>query len=669
MKKIIFMIIFCPILFSTAFAQPNIGLPAIKNYKSADYNAATEIWDLIQDNRGILYHANNDGLLTFDGNYWKLYAMPNRTPVKSLAIDDDGRIYVGGQDELGYFFPDKRGVLKFHSLKHLLPLKARQFADIWNIVISKNGIFFRTVEAIFQLKNNRIRVFDTVGGWRTLSVAGTEVFAVDRGSGLLIIRDEKWQPFSRVQTKTLQVNGILDYKEDTLLVSTAKNGLYSLTRSGIVKKNTGADDLFHHDLINCSKKIANDRYAIGTSANGLFILDQEGKLIQRFSTAEGLQNSNVLGILSDHNQNIWLGLENGISFINYNTAIKHIHPVNKIQSVSNAVRIFEGKLYIGTSNGLYSTALDFSKKDLSTSKGLFSQVENTRGEVFSLTETDHRLLLAHEDGAHVIKGNTAFPVMTKQGVWGFKPFPPGDDIIAGTYTGLEILRDNQGKLQEAGKIDGIYESLSNILVEDSCTVWASHPFRGIYRIKISADRKKVLSVKNFTTADGLPSKLHNHVYLIRNKILITTEKGIYEFDKGRNTVVPSSFYKSLFKQDAVEYLTEDLHHNIWFVSNHRVGVVDFSKTSAQQAYFQIYFPELTAQTVKGDEFIYPYNDDNIFISSGDGVFHLNYAKYVASKTQLKVLLSSVKAIAEKDSLIFGGYFSPDYSGISGRKNK
>jgi len=663
------MIIFCRVLFSTAAAQPNISLPAIKNYKSADYNAATEIWDLKQDKRGILYYANNDGLLTFDGNYWKRYPMPDRTPVKSLAIDDAGRIYVGGQDELGYFFPDNRGILKFHSLKHLLPVKARQFADIWNIVISKNGIFFRTVEAIFQLKNNHIRVFDTVGGWRILSMSGTEVFAADRGSGLLVFRNEEWQPFSKVQTVPLQINGILDYKGDTLLVSTSKNGLYSLTGSGIVKKNTEADGLFYHDLINCSKKIAADRYAIGTSANGLFILDQRGKLVQRFSTAEGLQNSNVLGILSDRDRNIWLGLENGISFINYNTAVKHIHPVNKIQSVSNAVRIFEGKLYIGTSNGLYSTTLDLSKNDLSTSKGLFTQVENTRGEVFSLTEINHRLLLAHQEGAHMIRGNTALPVMTRQGVWGFKPLPPGDDIIAGTYTGLELLKNNAGNLQDAGKIEGIYESLSNILVEDSHTVWASHPFRGIYRIKISADRKKVINVKNFTTADGLPSKLHNHIYRIRNKILVTTEKGIYEYDKDRNAVVPSSFYKPMFGQDEVEYLTEDRRHNIWFVSEHRVGVVDFSKASARQPYFQIYFPELTAQTVKGDEFIYPYNDDNIFIGSNDGVFHLNYAKYVASKTQLKVLLSSVKAIAEKDSLLFGGYFPAGYSNLPGRGTK
>jgi hypothetical protein len=48
--------------------------------------------------------------------------------------------------------------------------------------------------------------------------------------------------------------------------------------------------------------------------------------------------------------------------------------------------------------------------------------------------------------------------------------------------------------------------------------------------------------------------------------------------------------------------------------------------------------------------------ENIFIGSNDGVFHLNYKRYVSSESKLNVMLTSVKAIGEKDSLIFGGYF-------------
>lgn len=658
MNKFILIIIFCWLSLQTAVAQPSIGLPAIKNYKSTEYNAATDIWDVKQDKRGILYYANNDGLLTFDGNYWKLYPMPNKTPIRSLAIDDAGRIYAGGQDEIGYFYPEQNGILKFHSLKHLLPKIARQFADIMDIVIHKNEIFFRTVEAVFYYKDNKIKVYDASGGWLGLAAANNQVFAEDRDSGLVTFKDGEWiSPFGKQPPVHLHMTSIVNYQKDTLLITTAKKGLYLLHGNTITEKTTQADPVFYHDIVRCTRKIAENRYAVGTASNGVFIMDQKGQILQKFAINEGLQNANVLRILIDNNENLWLGTENGTSFINYNTAVKHIYPVKNVQSVSNAIRIFEGKLFVGTSNGLYSAPLDLSNSDLSNDKGEFTEVSNTRGSVFSLNEIDHQLLLAHEEGAHVIKNNTAVPVMTKQGVWSFQPFPPGEDIVAGTYTGLELLKNVNGNLQDAGKIFGIYESLSNLTVENSNTIWASHPFRGVYRIQVSDDRKKVLHVKNFKTPDGLPSNLNNHIYLIRNKVLITTEKGIYEYDARTNRLILSPDYKSIFNTCNVAYLTEDRNRNIWFVCNHRVGVIDFNKISAGKNYQLMSFPELTLQTVKGKEFIYPYNNENIFIGSNDGVFHLNYSKYVKPKTQLEVLLSSVKAIAEKDSLIYGGYLT------------
>jgi len=101
MKKIALLILACSVIVCAANAQNTIGIPAIKNYTHADYNASTEIYDAKQDRNGILYFANNDGLLTFDGSYWKTYPLPNKTAVKSLAIDATGRIFVGGQDDIG----------------------------------------------------------------------------------------------------------------------------------------------------------------------------------------------------------------------------------------------------------------------------------------------------------------------------------------------------------------------------------------------------------------------------------------------------------------------------------------------------------------------------------------------------------------------------------------
>jgi len=658
MNKVISFIIIYLLYVSAAGAQTTIGLPAIKNYNNTDYNASTQITDVKQDKNGILYFANDDGLLTFDGTYWKTYPMPNHTPIKAIAIDQSGRIYAGGQDEIGYFYPNTNGVLTFHSIKQLLPAKARQFADIWDIVIDSDQVFFRTIEAIFQYKNNYINEFDATGGWQSLAKVNHDVFACDKDAGLCVFRNNRWQPqLAKMPIANMHVTGITGFGNDTLLISTLKNGLYLLHGGAMAKMVTDCDPIFFNDLVNCVQKIGSNKFAIGTAANGVLIIDAKGRLVQKFSNLDGLQNSNVNHILLDNDGDLWLALENGAAFINYNTTIKHICPVKGNQSVATAIRIFGHKLYIGTTNGLYSTPLDMLKTDLSDGKDLFTQVANTNGRVWALNEIDHQLFLGSQDGAFVVNDDKIIPTTTRQGVWSLQLYPGTTDIIAGTYTGLELIKEaTNSNFTDAGHLDGLYESLRNIAVDNNGNVWASHPYRGIFKMQLSADRKTIIHYEKYTGNNGLPSTQNNRVYFINNKVIVATEKGIYEYNAATDKFIASAFFAPIFKNTPIEFITKDGNGNLWFVNDGRVGVIDFSKRTSKNLYTVIYFPELTGQTVKGFEFIYPYNNSNIFIGANNGVYHLNYTQYTQAATKLKVLLSSVKSTADKDSLLFGGYF-------------
>ena len=68
--------------------------------------------------------------------------------------------------------------------------------------------------------------------------------------------------------------------------------------------------------------------ALATSLGGCFIVDKQGHLLQSFTRKEGLQNNNILNIFLDEDKNLWLGLDNGIDFIAYNDAVKHIYTDN-----------------------------------------------------------------------------------------------------------------------------------------------------------------------------------------------------------------------------------------------------------------------------------------------------------------------------------------------------
>ena len=137
MKILCLLITLLSGVFLNCLGQNTLGLPQIINYTKNDFHGGSQTWCISQDKRGLMYFANNEGLITFDGNYWKVYPLPNKTIMRSLAISNDDKIYVGGQGEIGYFSPDVNGILKYTSLTNLIPKLQNTFADIWKIEVNK----------------------------------------------------------------------------------------------------------------------------------------------------------------------------------------------------------------------------------------------------------------------------------------------------------------------------------------------------------------------------------------------------------------------------------------------------------------------------------------------------------------------------------------------------
>src|SRR5690606_32590739 len=188
-----FYLLILTTLYINLYGQNPIGIPDISTYETFDYKGGTQNWDMDQDNQGIMYFANNEGLLTFDGRHWKLHPLPHKTIVRSIKISSEGKIYVGAQDEIGYFIPDINGTLKFVSLKKLIPEHARNFSDIWDIVILKTEVFFRTTDKIFHLKDNKITVYNPHKLWEFMGEVNGKLYAQDTGNGLLTFNSGKWE--------------------------------------------------------------------------------------------------------------------------------------------------------------------------------------------------------------------------------------------------------------------------------------------------------------------------------------------------------------------------------------------------------------------------------------------------------------------------------------------
>lgn len=652
MKKLA-LLLFWPL---QVFCQNTIGLPDVINYTKEQYGAGLQNWDICQDESGIIYIANNEGLLSFDGRYWNLHALPNKTIVRSAAMGKQGRIYTGGQDELGYFAPAPNGRLQYHSLTGLLPEKDRSFGDVWDIVPVNNDVFFRSNGKIFKLTGNSMAVYRPHTEWSYMALCKGVLYAHDYTTGLLRFENNNWLPLTSANPlpKNDPVTALLPLQNDSILVTTLKNGLFTINSGNIYPLNTPNTNLFVNKRIYAATTINNNWVALATNNGGVYITDTRGQIIQSFSKTERLQNNNILSIFLDKQGNLWLGLDNGIDFIAYNSAIKQVSPQNQDGS-GYAANIYQGRLYIGTSNGLYQVPLQ-PVEDYSFSIGSFSPVNNTSGQVWGLATINNRLLMGHHEGIFQVNPQTATPVVGGTGYWNFTPVSatfPTPRILTGSYKGLAYLNDNGQQLAAAENVPGFTESSRFVVIDAEEHIWVSQPYRGVY--KLSPGTNGNYTTRLYTQNNGLPATLNNHVYKVNNEVLIATEKGVYRYNKQADGFEPAPFYRNLLGNQGIRYLKEDAQGNIWFVQNKNLGVIDVSG----QKPVVIYLPELNRKMLSGFELVYPVNEHNIFVSGEKGFFHINFSKYRKNIPSLQVLIRTVRITRNKDSILFGGYTAND----------
>jgi len=635
-------------------AQNPLGSPLVTNYNKVLYGGGSRTWDIKQDSRGIMYFGNNEGLLSFNGKYWKQYKLPNQTIVRSIHIDTvEDKIYVGGQGEFGYFEKSSQSGLRYVSLMDLIPMSSRQFADVWHTVAFEEGIYFMSANMIYAFKGGRIITFPSSSEWFYMGVSGGKLYAQDYTKGLLQFVSNQWKPIaSQQQFAKNKISGMVTLAKDSVLVKFQNNRSFLLSSTKFVELNAAQwYDMYTPSLAAIDK----DKYVMATSTKGCQIRKNSGELLEQISINEGLQNNNVTAVFVDKQQNIWAAIDNTIVNINYGGGIRYIRPNILNEVMGYSTRVYQNSLYLSSSNGVYVAKLDPSYSDQSLSPGRFNLIKGSDGgEAWRLDEVNGHLLMGHNRGIYTVQGEQVQAIATDVGSWYILPLSsvyPIEYSIVGTYYGLNLLAYDGKQYKIQHRLNGVFDSFRFLAQDVDGTLYSSHPYRGIYRFDIN---KELTSYKTnlLTAKDGLPSSNQNYVFKIKNRIVFATENGVYEYDKQKGRFIESAYF-SAFKGIPIKFMIDDKEGNIWFSSGKKIGVARYNKENNK--YSILYISEIEGMNTLGFENIYPFDLDNIYIGSEKGAIHINFPKYIASKTKPTILLSSVRTVG--DSLLFDG-FSP-----------
>jgi len=590
-KKYIFFFILL-LCNSLLIAQVNKnGIPFIKNYSPNEYDASEQNWAVCEDQRGVIYVANNDdGILEFDGYKWNKIPIANESIVRSLAYLD-GTIYVGGVDEFGYLAPNKLGKMQYVSL--IDQLDTIEFKDVWKIFIQDNSVYFCSDKSIFKFKEKRLeKVYKNVeGSFLSFQVRGN-IFWGNYDNGLYeLIEDSVILANGGEFFKEKDIFAMLPWSENEILVSTMQNGLYIYSsNTGLVRDFKLPGEDFKHLIseLNNSQiyngiKLSNGNYALATLNNGCIVFTPEGELVYKIDKENGLQDFTVINLFESANGHLWLGLNKGISFIELNTPFTRLGQEYGLEGIVMDVIRFNETLVVATNIGLY--CLDYDENRLPFFHKIDFDGTVSAVEIFENKQAgDKRLFLGTQWGLQEYKGKNREPEVISEEQYEidfiYQSKIDYNKVYLGTKLGLAVIKYNNGNWHDEGFYsENISAEISTIIEDKDGNIWVGTSLSGI--IRYGEDQ----SVKSYTEENGLPNIKDIKVYQINDQIVAATKKGVYSYNTESDKFEKFTGFgeKYLNSRDEIKFIDKINENEFWIVLvDSNTGIEYIEKLSVSQ---------------------------------------------------------------------------------------
>jgi signal transduction histidine kinase/DNA-binding response OmpR family regulator len=483
------------------------GLFFSRHYSPKEYGAFPQNWSALQNSQGVMVFANGDGILKYDGVAWEFHSLPNLSVVRSLAMDENGRVYVGAYNELGYLTADKQGNHKYVSLLSNLSPEQKVFDNIHKTYVLNGAVIFNTERSLLIWDKEKFHeiLWPERNDYKMSFLEDGILYVHIRSKGLCILQDGEFKLVHGGEFfKDKKVRGVLPFNHKSKLILTSEHGLYLYNEDAITPFKTEVDDYLKNSAVYCGSVLPDGTYAIGTLQKGLLFINNKGIVKSFFNKASGLGSDEVYGFCLDQQGALWVTLSNGISRIEIQTPIKHFMENSGLDGSVNAIIRYEEYLYVGTSQGLYKLI----KAEFPNKPAHFVKIEDLNFGIWGMAVADHSLFINTDKGSFIFKDNK----FRQLNNFPSSPILPSgfdqDIIYSGLSDGIAILKKVNGQWMDAGKISGIEAETVELLETLEGDLWASTYSEGVFLVKFPrSENGKDYSnsqVKHFTEGEGLP---------------------------------------------------------------------------------------------------------------------------------------------------------------------
>jgi serine phosphatase RsbU (regulator of sigma subunit)/ligand-binding sensor domain-containing protein len=651
LKRIGYLFLVVFIISNKSYCQK--GDYFIHNYLPKDYLAGANNLGIAQNNEGLIFVANINGVLIFDGVNWQHCKRKDEISIQCIAKTSSGKIVVGTEDgDIAFIEKDKNGKFYYASLIGNLPVKSRPQQIIRQIVVLGESTFFLSSDKLIELKNSEFKVYSPTENFHTRAfVLGKHLFVTDINNAINVLENGVLKPVAESQELSNEKN-FFCYKISSLeyILGYRNIGTYVAhydsiypTKTTFEKRESQCDKELVAAEINNGCILQNGHFVVTTNKKGAYEIDKQLNIVGRFNSKNGVNDDNIKYAFQDLNGNLWLSLYYGIGVVEINSKLFKYDRKNNIQGTLNSATYFQNKLFI---------AIDKSVQYYDSLEEKFLTFQNFNKQTWNLLNYNNKLFICSDKGLFVYFNNQISQISEIKTTCILNDPYQQNLIYCGTENGVEVYHVDLKEVTYIKSYD-LSSPIRSIASDETKNIYFASENNGIYFLNYS-NSYLLDSIKQ---KDGLPNQnIENCVFTFKNKLLIGTDSGVYCIKKINQTkfkCVPHPVLWPLTKGTEIfraSQLVNDL------ICSQKYSIPQTDKTIERVIYFESNQNSFNLNTsilnrlkdVKANLITYDSLNKVAFICTDEGLFILNNKKINLNK-KFNLLVSEFKT--NKDTIL------------------
>jgi signal transduction histidine kinase/ActR/RegA family two-component response regulator len=337
-----------------------LGLPLQRYFSSDDYDGFNRVTAVAHTAEGFTLFGTYEAAILYDGVTHEKIPVP-ATYVTALCRDDEGVMWVGGDNEIGVLAASADdGRLHYVSRANLLPAAASSFGRIRAMVAGRAGVFVATSNGLLNFSAGRAGFQPLPPDSKLqLFAVGGRIYLQDARRGLLVFDQGGFRP--------LDVGRELAGREIQLVERDPAHALCVIEGEGLFNFDPAADRLgkittplaalLAGPMVRVLRLPDGRVVFIRGNNGGVVIADPALQGAQVLDAKTGLANTAILDAALDADNGLWLATANGLLRLDLAPGLTVFDERNAfpIGSSGSLVR-HDGVLYAASTQGLMRLA-------------------------------------------------------------------------------------------------------------------------------------------------------------------------------------------------------------------------------------------------------------------------------------------------------------------------